>query len=108
MADTIAAGKLAQDLENVTESALTWIKDVLARGIDEENSALLRAQSSASNIAINAQLRADALRLRAQRDDKALETLIKLVAQKEQLVPQNTKESCAPPNGSLDHGLAAL
>lgn len=101
MADTIGAGKLAQDLENVTESSLRWIGEVLARGVDEENSALLRAQSAAANIAINAQLRADALRLRAQRGDKALETLMKLISEKERVIPADLGpfegESCSHP-----------
>ncbi len=117
MADTIAAGKLAQDLENVTERALTWLDTVLSAGLDTENSALLRAQSAASGIAINAQLRADALRLRSQREDKALETLMKLIAAKELTTPQATahgvSESLLPPTGSLapaqvDHGPSPL
>lgn len=112
MGDAITAGKLAQDLENVTERALAWLGDVLRLPIDEENSALLRAQSAASGIAINAQLRADALRLRAQRDDKALETLMKLIAAKELTTPKplslGVSESCSQPMQLLDECLTSV
>ena len=79
--------QLARDLAGVTQSSLDWIRDILALGVDDTNSALLRAQSASAGIAINAQLRADSLRLRAAREDKALERLVKLIAEKALTVP---------------------
>lgn len=102
----IAAGtRLADQLEVVSEKSLKWLKEVLDRPIDEENSALLRAQSSAANIALNTQLRADALRLRAQRNDNALKTLIELIAAKEQSVPSVMNGSCIVTNELLGPSL---
>jgi hypothetical protein len=103
MADTIAAGKLAQDLENVSGLALRRLADILDLPLDIENGALLRAVTTAANIALNTQTRVDALRLRAQRDDKALKELLNLIAAKEQTTPsgQGMNESCFSPMGSL-------
>lgn len=97
------AGKLAQDLENVSGLAIERLADILREPVDIENGALLRAHTSAANIALNTQVRVDALRLRAQREDKALETLMELIAAKERTTPKpvETKESCAHPQGLL-------
>lgn len=94
--------RLAAKLEQVSEKSLKWLEDVMDLGIDVENSALLRAQSAAANIGLNTQLRADALRLRAMREDKALKTLQDLIARKELSVPRMVSESCSPSQGSLD------
>lgn len=103
MTDTAAATKLAQQLENVSGSALEWLRQVLALPIDPELPALMRAQSSAAMTALNTQLRADALRLRAQRDDKALKRLIDLIERKRHSVPHSGTESVSQPLHSLEH-----
>lgn len=106
MSDAAAASKLAQDLEDASGLALDWLRRVLAVPIDEEAGPLLRAQASAAQTVLNTQLRADALRLRSMRQDKVLETLAKLLREKEALVPADsgfqTKESCASLVGSLE------
>ena len=79
--------KLAHDLAGATQLSLDWIRAVLTAGLDEGNSALLRAQSAAAGIAINAQLRADQLKMRSAREDKALERLVKLIQDKALTVP---------------------
>lgn len=99
------AGKLAQDLEIITGKALKWAGEVLDLPIDDEKPGLLRAQAAAMQAALNTQLRADALRLRAALGDKALESLIKLMREKELSVPADrvigTKESCSRTIGLL-------
>lgn len=87
MTDPDRAARLAQQLEDVSEKSLDWLGKVLVLPIDEDNSALLRSQAAAANIALNIQVRVDTLRLQAQRQDKALERLIKLIAEKERTVP---------------------
>ena len=93
--------KLARDLAGATQSGLDWLRDVLGQPVDCSNSALLRAQSAAAGIAINAQLRADSLRLRSAREDKALDRLVKLMAEKALTVPQTAFDSSAQPMALL-------
>lgn len=96
-----AATPLAEDLEAVTRDSLGWIKNILSLPIDTENAALLRAQSSAAGNALNGQLRADALRLRAEKTDGTLDRLLALIRKKELLVPGKESESRSQPIGSL-------
>jgi hypothetical protein len=79
--------KLAGELEGAAEQSIAWWRAVLQRPIDEENGSLLRAQGVAAAAAVNAQLRADAMRLRSMRVDAALEKLIQMLASKEGKVP---------------------
>lgn len=78
---------LASKLEDVTEQALDKLSAILRLPIDEENGSLLRAMTTASAVAINAQLRADALRLRAMHHDKALDRLVAAIKAKELTTP---------------------
>ena len=94
--------RMARDLATVTQAGLDWLGDVLGQPVDCTNSALLRAQSAAAGIAINAQLRADSLRLRSAREDKALDRLVRLMAEKALVVPTTLVESPAPFMASLD------
>jgi len=98
--------RLARDLAVATQAGLDWIKDILARTAEDGDSALLRAQSAAAGIAINAQLRADSLRMRSAREDKALDRLVRLMAEKALVVPgvalaggNSLAEKHAPPMG---------
>jgi hypothetical protein len=85
--------KMARDLAGATQAGLDWTSAVLALPIDDSNSALLRAQSAAAGIAINAQLRADSLRMRSAREDKALDRLCKLIEEKALVVPVSLSDS---------------
>ena len=87
---TAADETLAGKLEGVTEASIDWIGALLAVPLDIENGHLMRAQVAAAGFALNAQLRADAMRLRALRDDKALSALIAVIASKERIVPDDT------------------
>ena len=100
--------KLARDLASATQSGLDWLRDVLVQPVDCSNSALLRAQSAAAGIAINAQLRADSLRLRSAREDKALDRLVRLMAEKALTVPAIANDSQLPSLRSLGDVSPAL
>jgi hypothetical protein len=83
--------RLAKALEGVSELSITKIREILelpvGTPIDEDAGRLLRAHISAAAVALNTQLRADALKLRAARDDMALERLIATIRLKEGSVP---------------------
>lgn len=79
--------RLAGKLSDVTERALDKLSELLAVPIDVENGSLLRAHATAAAVAINAQLRADSMRLRAAREDRAMAALLALIAAKEDHVP---------------------
>ena len=83
--------RLAGKLEALTEASIDRLSLILGLPLDVENGALLRAQTMAAAVAINAQLRADSLRLRAVRADMALDRLIELMRAKEGLVPCDVK-----------------
>src|SRR5262249_16708121 len=77
----------AAKLEALTEASIDRLREVLRLPIDADNGALLRAIVGAAGTAINAQLRADAMRLRALREDKALAALLASIAAMEGKVP---------------------
>jgi hypothetical protein len=79
--------KLAGELEGAAEQSIAWWRAILQRPIDEENGSLLRAQGVAAAAAVNAQLRADAMRLRSMRADRALERLLQKLTEQERIVP---------------------
>lgn len=78
---------LAAQLEALTGLAMDKLKEMLSEPLDVENGPLMRTQAAAAGIALNAQLRADALRMRAARHDRALEALIAVIQSKEGSVP---------------------
>lgn len=96
---------LATKLEALTDLALDKLDEVLrmTEPLDEDAARLVRSHTAAAAVTLNAQLRADALRMRAARQDKALEHLIELIAAKEATVP-----CVAGPDASSPLGSAAL
>lgn len=88
--------KLAHALEGISGQAIDWIAKVLSLPIDTECAPLLRAQSAAAMTALNTQLRADALRLRAAREDKALEALLFRIAEQERRIPHKASLDGSP------------
>ena len=84
--------RMPRDLAVAAQSGLDWLRDILGQPVDCSNSALLRAQSAAAGIAINAQLRADSLRMRSAREDKALDRLVRIMQEKALTVPSSVSE----------------
>lgn len=78
---------LARELEALTQASIERLRDVLRLPLDVDNAAVLRAITQAAGIGLNAQLRADSMRLRALRADTALAALLALIASKEGSVP---------------------
>jgi hypothetical protein len=74
-------GTLAPELERVTRLALQKVEQILRIPTDPGDGNLLRAQTAAAGIAMNAQLRADETRLREQRSDNTIARLLELIKQ---------------------------
>lgn len=87
------AERLVEDLHGLSEDSVRLLRAVVNddSALDEDASRRVRAQIAAAGIGLNTQLRADALRLRAARQDMALERLIEVLREKELLVPTDAK-----------------
>jgi hypothetical protein len=78
---------LAPELERVTRLALQKLDQILRLPTDRGDGNLLRAQTAAAGIAVNAQLRADETRLRQKTQGDVLERLGKLIEQERKKLP---------------------
>jgi hypothetical protein len=79
---TMGERTLAPELERVTRLALQKVEQILSIPTDRSDGNLLRAQTAAAAIAVNAQLRADETRLREQRSgDTLIPHLLELIKQ---------------------------
>jgi hypothetical protein len=79
---TIGERTLAPDLERVTRLALQKVEQILSIPTDRSDGNLLRAQTAAAAIAVNAQLQADETRLREQRSgNNLIPHLLELIKQ---------------------------
>ena len=87
--------ELAGKLDELTEASIDKLMEILRCPVDVDNGPLLRALASAAGTGLNAQLRADAMRLRAMREDKTLAALLALIAAKEEVVPPCPERSAA-------------
>jgi hypothetical protein len=74
-------GSLAPELERVTGLALQKLDQILRIPTDRGDGNLLRAQTAAAGIAVNAQLRADEQRLKTKVQGDVLERLLKAMAE---------------------------
>jgi len=72
---------LAPELERVTGLALQKLDQILRIPTDRGDGNLLRAQTAAAGIAVNAQLRADETRMKQVRRKDVLERIIALMAE---------------------------
>jgi hypothetical protein len=77
--ETTGDGSLAAELEQVTRLALQKLDQILRIPTDRGDGNLLRAQTAAAGIAVNAQLRADETRLQQKQRGDVLERLLKIV-----------------------------
>jgi hypothetical protein len=74
-------GSLASELERLTGLALQKLDQILRIPTDRGDGNLLRAQTAAAGITVNAQLRADETRLRQKVRGDVLERLLKIIAE---------------------------
>jgi hypothetical protein len=95
--------RLADELQCLSEESIAVLREVLGDSspLGEDASRRVRAQITAAGIGLNTQLRADALRLRAVRQDKALERLLALIATKEASTPCDVRPGPTMELGSV-------
>jgi hypothetical protein len=79
---TIEGGTLAAELETVTRKGLKKLDQILELPTDPNDGNVLRAQTTAAGIAVNAQLRTDEIRLRQKVQGDVLERLLGLIEKK--------------------------
>jgi hypothetical protein len=96
-------GSLAPELERVTRLALQKLDQILRIPTDRGDGNLLRAQTAAAGIAVNAQLRADETRLRQKQRGDVLERLAKLIEQEKKLLPSSSLEVPLAPVQQTEH-----
>jgi hypothetical protein len=98
-------GSLAPELERVTGLALQKLNQILRIPTDRGDGNLLRAQTAAAGIAVNAQLRADETRMKQVRRRDVLERIMALMVEEkarmaeEQRLERGEGESPAPSDG---------
>jgi chromosome segregation and condensation protein ScpB len=85
--ETTGEGSLVAELEEVTRLALQKLDQILRLPTDRGDGNLLRAQTAAAGIAVNAQLRADETRLRQKTRGDVLERLSKLIEEERKKLP---------------------
>jgi hypothetical protein len=77
--ETMGQGTLAPELERVTRLGLQKLDQILRLPTDSSDGNILRAQTAAAGIAVNAQLRADETRMRQQVRGDVLERLLEAI-----------------------------
>jgi hypothetical protein len=101
--ETTGEGSLAAELEEVTRLALQKLDQILRLPTDRGDGNLLRAQTAAAGIAVNAQLRADETRLRQKQRGDVLERLAELIEQEKKLLPSSSLEVPLAPVQQTEH-----
>jgi hypothetical protein len=82
---------LAPQLEQLTRLALEKMTQILKIPTDRGDGNLLRAQTAAAGLAVNAQLRADETRMRQVRGKDIMERLIAMMAEEEAKLAERRK-----------------
>jgi hypothetical protein len=72
---------LAPELERVTRLGLQKLEQILRIPTDRGDGNLLRAQTAAAGLAVNAQLRVDETRMKQVRSKDVMERLLAMMAQ---------------------------
>jgi hypothetical protein len=85
--ETKGQGTLAPELERVTRLGLQKLDQILRIPTDRGDGNLLRAQTTAAGIAVNAQLRADETKMKQVQRGDVLERLIKIIEQERKKIP---------------------
>ena len=82
-AATAEPGTLAPELERVTRIGLEKLSQILRLPTDPSDGNVLRAQTAAAGIAVNAQLRADETKMKQLQRGDVLERLLKIMHREE-------------------------
>jgi hypothetical protein len=90
---------LAPELEAVTRLGLKKIAQILALPTDPGDGNILRAQTAAAGIAVNAQLKADETRMKQARGGDVLARVLKIIEEEKRVLKALEEEEGPPPPG---------
>jgi hypothetical protein len=88
-------GSLAPELERVTGLALQKLDQILRIPTDRGDGNLLRAQTAAAGIAVNAQLKADETKMKQVQHGDVLERLLKVMGEERKKLAARENEEGA-------------
>jgi hypothetical protein len=100
-AATVDPETLAPQLEHLTRLALEKMTQILKIPTDRGDGNLLRAQTAAAGLAVNAQLRADETRLKQVRSRDIMERIRAMLAEEEAKMAEYERRERGEGKGSI-------
>ena len=95
---------LAPELERVTRLGLQKLEQILRIPTDRGDGNLLRAQTAAAGLAVNAQLRADETRMKQVGRRDVLERLLAMIAEEKAKLAEEERFERGETGGSVNSG----
>ena len=95
---------LAPELERVTRLGLQKLEQILRIPTDRRDGNLLRAQTAAAGLAVNAQLRADETRMKQVGRRDVLERLLAMIAEEKAKLAEEERFERGETEGSVNSG----
>jgi hypothetical protein len=95
---------LAPELERVTRLGLQKLEQILRIPTDRGDGNLLRAQTAAAGLAVNAQLRADETRMKQVGRRDVLERLLAMIAEEKAKLAEEERFERGETEGSVNNG----
>ena len=95
---------LAPELERVTRLGLQKLEQILRIPTDRGDGNLLRAQTAAAGLAVNAQLRADETRMKQVGRRDVLERLLAMIAEEKAKLAEEERLERGETEGSVNSG----
>src|SRR5262249_34573798 len=95
---------LAPELERVTRLGLQKLEQILRIPTDRGDGNLLRAQTAAAGLAVNAQLRADETRMKQVGRRDVLERLLAMIAEEKAKLAEDERFERGETEGSVNSG----
>jgi len=95
---------LAPELERVTRLGLQKLEQILRIPTDQGDGNLLRAQTAAAGLAVNAQLRADETRMKQVGRRDVLERLLAMIAEEKAKLAEEERFERGETEGSVNSG----
>ena len=92
------------ELERVTRLGLQKLEQILRIPTDRGDGNLLRAQTAAAGLAVNAQLRADETRMKQVGRRDALERLLAMIAEEKAKLAEEERFERGETGGSVNSG----
>ena len=101
---TVDRETLAPELERVTRLGLEKLEQILRIPTDRGDGNLLRAQTAAAGIAVNAQLRADETRLKQVRRADVMARILAMMAEEKAKLEEYERRKRGETEGSVSNG----